>query len=229
MKYRVLVLFVGMCFFAGCAKNGTSTFKYTPPKEYKIENEVLIDKGYSVVWDELVRELSKSFFTINNIDKNSRIINVSFYANNPGRYVDCGHSYRSTSRGDEHREYDYEVASSSNYVLEDRGLDYFEDEIHVDRRTSLEGKMNIYLAPEGENKTLLSVNVRYILSTDGTFRGVRKHISGNVVDSRQLDSFHLVDSFSSKERYIRKEANGPDFICEPKGVLEKEILNLVKE
>ena len=78
----------------GCATYPTSSYVYMPPNEVKYDNEAFVDKPFGVVWDELVEQLSKSFYVINNIEKASRIINVSFSTDTPEEYVDCGISTR---------------------------------------------------------------------------------------------------------------------------------------
>ena len=102
----------------GCATPGTSTFDYTPPqKPTKIQNETIVSKPFETVWDSFVRELAKSFYVINNIDKQSRIINVSFSTDTPETYVDCGITTHTYSRGDERQTYKYNLASASTYKM----------------------------------------------------------------------------------------------------------------
>ena len=69
----ILILILG-----GCA---TSSINYTPPEITKIDNQVTIDEDFEIVWDRLVKNLASDFFVINNIEKSSRIINVSFSTN----------------------------------------------------------------------------------------------------------------------------------------------------
>ena len=77
----------------GCA--GSSTYHYTPPTSLITpHNEVTIDEPFDVVWDRMVKNLSADFFVINNIEKISRLMNVSFSTTSPGKYIDCGRSRR---------------------------------------------------------------------------------------------------------------------------------------
>jgi len=73
----------------GCATQGISTRQYTENVPVQIKNEIVVSKPYTQVWDIMVKEISKSFYVINNIDKESRIINLSFSTNSPTEYVDC--------------------------------------------------------------------------------------------------------------------------------------------
>jgi hypothetical protein len=102
---------------SGCATQGVNSYKYTQPTSYQIKNEIVVNKPYSQLWDEMVKEISKSFFVINNIDKQSRIINLSFSTNNPEMYIDCGKSYRTFTQGDNKKVFDYESAGSSSFKI----------------------------------------------------------------------------------------------------------------
>jgi len=170
---RVLVLgspLIGLCFLVGCAAPGTSNLDYAAPTLHSVENERLIDRPFDEVWDSLVERLAKSFFVINNIEKESRIINVSIATKTPELYVDCGRSHRTYERGRERLSFDYDVAAASSYKAASvSGLNPVT--LYVERRTSLDGRVNIYVAPRGDTQTLVTVNVRYVLtaSMGGTY------------------------------------------------------------
>ena len=102
---------------SGCATQGVNSMKYTEPEMVKINNEITVDKPYSVVWDSLVKQISKSFYMINNIDKESRIINISFTVNNPENYVDCGKTTRTYGYNDKVESFQYDVAGASDYKI----------------------------------------------------------------------------------------------------------------
>ena len=58
--------------------------KYSPPlMSGTPTNEVVLPENFEVVWKRLVKNLSADFFVINNIEKASRLINISFSANQP--------------------------------------------------------------------------------------------------------------------------------------------------
>jgi hypothetical protein len=73
MNFRVWVI-LSVVAISGCATQGVNTFNFNDAKPAKIDNEIVVSKSQSVVWDILVKQLSKSFYIINNIDKASRII-----------------------------------------------------------------------------------------------------------------------------------------------------------
>ena len=104
----------------GCATM-TSSYDYMPPKKAIYDNESFIDRPFEVVWDELVKKISKSFYVINNIEKASRIINLSFSTDTPVEYVDCGETTREYGKTPNISTYTYSVAEPSSYKMGARG------------------------------------------------------------------------------------------------------------
>src|SRR6266513_940375 len=91
-------------------------FVYVPPStRVTPTSETLVNEPFDAVWDRLVGRLATGFFVINNIDKASRLINVSYSSDAPGDFVDCGRSTRQFSFKDESQTYTYQVADSSAF------------------------------------------------------------------------------------------------------------------
>ena len=97
--HRTLILFFSISLMAGCAgQSAIYNLDYSLPEETVINNEVVVLSDYDKTWSDLVGEMSKSFYVINNIDKESRLINLSFSINtNISDYVDCGNSIKQFS------------------------------------------------------------------------------------------------------------------------------------
>jgi len=87
MKKLVLAS-LSLCVLAfGCA----GRLEYRPPNSIAPQqNSVEINKSKDAVWKIIVPAIGKNFFVINNLDKESGIINIS-YSGDPERYVDCGY------------------------------------------------------------------------------------------------------------------------------------------
>src|ERR1035437_6283960 len=84
MKYVLLLL---PLLFVGCGIVQISK-DYTPPsKKNKIINKTIINGSKDVVWKKVISNLSQNFFVVNNLDKESGFINVS-YSGDPEEYVD---------------------------------------------------------------------------------------------------------------------------------------------
>lgn len=195
---------------AACAG---SSFNYTPPSNISTpKNEIVIDEPFEKVWDRLVKNLSAEFFVVNSIEKASRIINVSIASTEPGRFVDCGHSRRTFTnvRGGQ-QVYNYATADSAIYsITNEQGYPF-----SVSRQTSLDGRTNIYVAPEA-SKTVIRVNTRYIVKAK--VETVRRGGFGR-------SSHSTTWSFNTKEVFV-KTLPGPGVTikCVALGILETKIL-----
>jgi hypothetical protein len=193
------IVAIGM---AGCA---TSTANYTPPNERNVTNTKLVNKPFDVVWDSLVKELSGDFFVINNIDKNSRLINISFSSQRPSEFVDCGTTARkfTNARGDQN--YTYKTADSSNFVSTNKQGHAFT----VRRNSRLEGRTNIYVAPENSG-TNITVNTKYVISVAMT---------ATAIDGRPAGTENFIFDPSTKQSF-----SNADLTCVALGTIEERIL-----
>lgn len=217
---------------SGCATQGSNTQRYDVGTKPKITNEVTIDSTYSVVWDKLVRDLSKSYYVINNIDKESRIINVSFSSTEPAEFVDCGRTTRTFTEGSSVERFDYDVAGKSKFkVATDRQAHpSFSSYAVVTRDPILDGRANIYLAPStsNSNSTTLSVNSRYILNVRAKGQVFLKHAGGNVIPGERIPEEILTFAFNTNESSSKDAGRGVSVTCFSNGKLESEIIGLVK-
>jgi hypothetical protein len=197
---------LAVCFASGCA---TST-NYTPPDQVAVTNAIRVDRPFDNVWDQLVRELSSDFFVIKNIDKNSRIINISFMSNKPSDYVDCGRSFHKSSGIFTGEPTQYNTADSVTFYTNDLlGQAYT-----VRRTTRLEGRTNIYVAPEGQGTNVI-VNTKYVLGMN---------IVTTAYDGRQTGQASTAIDFSTKSPALPTPT---EVGCSTKGVIEGKILSFV--
>jgi len=230
-KLTGLILMFAL-FVIGCATPGRSTVMINPPTDSTFKNEKIINKPFSLVWDELVSELAKSFFVINNIEKESRIINLSFYSDTPEKFVDCGKTRRTYSRRKENEEYVYDIAGSSSFKVAyatgpNKNLPGTQ---FMSRKSSLDGRINIYVAPKGDG-TQISVNGRYILTVNVTGSYVVENVYGNQIASGNIPPSTATCSFNTNQPNTCVWGTGPgsaSITCRSKGVLENEILSFVK-
>jgi hypothetical protein len=217
---------------AGCATPGVNSSSYTKHDPKSVANEIQVDQPYSQAWDKLVRELSKSFYVINNIDKESRIINISFSSQTPSEFVDCGQTHRSYKHGDEMQSYDYNVADSSAYKYAGgvrESLSYY---AIIRRTASLEGRSNIYLAPleNDKAKTTVTVNTRYILTIDTTGDAYAQHVNGNIFIQGQIPHPQpTIISFNTNSPAEHDFGEGVKVTCFSNGRLEKDVLQILQK
>ena len=208
----IALALISIGMLVGCASSGLT---HIPPASYSVQTSKTIPSAFDDFWDLYVAELSKSYFVINNIEKESRIINVSFSSNNPEDYIDCGRSTRTSKHPvTGSRTWTYDSAASSTFAAGKKGTNI---EFQIERDASLEGRLNIFMAPKG-GSTQLSVNARYVWQIKTT---TTQPPYTNVLH-RDSTVIHL----SSAEGGTHSFPEG-DLRCVSKGVLEESLLNLV--
>lgn len=233
MKKMILFLIFGI-ILAGCATPGSFTGYHHAANPYSVTNEKYVDTSPDTVWDSLVKEISKSYFMINNIDKESRIMNISFSSSNVCDYVDCGQGEIKVKKSSLNKRgmelYEFDICDSNKYVVDNGYMDpsgiMAPVICDVSRKSTLEGRMNIYVAPDG-NGTLVTVNCRYIVTINLSDNCEYYAPAGNLVNVQQnRDSYKC--SLDSKRPFPCEPLKGDPFMCHSTGNLEKEILSLVK-
>ena len=228
VRLSVLMLLTSTVF-AGCARPGVSTSNWIPPTSRDVANELTVDRPFEAVWDELVGELAKSFYVINNIEKASRLINVSFATDSPEEYIDCGRTQRTYQRGSETQDIDYALAASSTFKYAPPTGNNTVVVQDVIRRTSLEGRANIYVAPL-ENRTQVTANVKYILTVNVTGTYTAQNVFGKIVQSGLIQPSVSTINFSTNQPN-RTDLGTPDnpiyVSCFSTGRLEGDILSFV--
>lgn len=230
MKWKLFTM-AGILLISGCATQGVSKIDYKAPPTTKVNNEIIVNKPYSQVWDKLVKELSKSFYVINNIDKESRVINLSFSANKPSQYADCGSTHRTYVQGDKIEVYDFETADSSEFKVAtpkqpNKNYSYY---VKINRNAMLEGRANINIAPaeKDSNSTVITVNTRYIWTLK---------VNGQVFAEQFLGKANPEARLPEETRTIIFTTNSPGkgsgkdlTTCCSKGKVEGDILGMINK
>jgi hypothetical protein len=231
----LLILVAGAFLIQGCAKPATSTARYTPPTIKEVKNEVQVEEDFEIVWDRLVKNLSESFYVINNIEKASRLINVSFFTESPNDFADCGHSYRTFNQGPENKTYKYNSAQSCFIKVAlppvQQGFHQYPVVANIQRETGLEGRINIYVAPNQNGGTDVSVNTRYVfnLKTEGYTSIYNQY--NQVVRKDNIPANSDTCSFNTNKpgkTDIGSEGKKAILTCVSRGKLEEEILSFAK-
>jgi len=219
---RVLLVIAVAAMLSGCA---SAKLNYTTPsKAPEVSNEVTIDEGFDTFWDKYIGELSASFFVINNVSKESRIINVSFSSNDPEKYVTCGKSQvtsKHPSLGE--RTFSYDPAESSRLWL---GVDGTNGYIERVRTTSLDGRANIYISPQSNQKTNVRVNIGYSLT-------IKVRDEGYTTGPYRNSDVYTV-GFSTQEPSgpmggISSSGWMGELSCASKGTIEADLTNLARD
>jgi len=212
--FRYCLIVAAALPLAGCAASSTSN--HINPPSLEIENEATLNKPFDEVWDGMIANLAKSFFVINNVDKTSRIINVSFSADQPGDLIDCGTTTRTYKRGAVSENYSYKTTDPASYLISTpNGMS-----AAIQRTTSLEGRANIYVAPK-DQKTNISVNARYVFTVNGTVTPLNEYGQPVGYPSTQPP---FSRSFETKEPGKFTDPDGMSWSCQTNGTLERKIL-----
>lgn len=214
MKKRIyLSVFAGSVFLMGCA----GSLSYTlPEKQSNNQNSVTVNKPIDAVWKGIVPELGKKFFVINNLDKSSGLINIS-YTGDPEKYIDCGriNSYVKNARGE--RTYDFPAAKAQQTFEQfDGGTNLF----FLDRKMSLDGRMNLVFEEISPNETKVTANTKYIVNKVMNIRNTK-------VQNQTLNdtiSFNSGQSASFPVANSNRDAT----TCQPTGIFETDVLSLIK-
>ena len=186
-----------------------------PTSEAKLNNSIVIDRSKDEVWKELIPELGKHFFVINNLDKASGLINIS-YSGDPEAYIDCGRvvSYVQNLKGE--RTYDFPAARAQQTyeVMDGRGLWL------ISRNMTLEGRMNLVFEEMTPNQTRVTANTRYIVT-----RNMSQQLGGTTLPSIKTDTISINSGqsagFANPDGSVRP-------ICLPNGKFEADVLALIK-
>ena len=178
-------------------------------------NTKTLNQSKEDVWKSAVPELGKQFFVINNIDKASGLINIS-YAGDPEKYVDCGRvvSFVKNARGE--RTYDFAGSKVSQQyeVMNPPHLFY------VSRQMNLDGRMNLVFEEVEPGKTRVTANTRYVVERKLVFSPVSGGMPQSMADSV---------SFNTGTRgSFPMNANAQSTECIATGALEQEVLSLIK-
>lgn len=158
--------------------------------------------------------LGRKFFVINNLDKDSGIINIS-YSGDPEKYIDCGwiNSYVKNARGE--RTYNF-PASRAFQEYEVMDMEKGAGLLFVSRKMNLEGRMNIIVEEISETQSRVTANTKYILTKTISVREVLNKLVGTSTDTI---------SFNSGQEGIFPGSGGTT--CQATGKLEDEVLSLL--
>ena len=148
------LFFLGILALVVTAIAGCGGIKYNIPSGSPIgsERKIAVEKSKDEVWDTLLAGLADRFFSINNIEKDSGFINVSFFSNNPCSYVDCG-TYKTMNKPVSICDCDTNESgnfSSGGWTFQSCS-------------TKVEGRINILVQEITPYKTSLFVDIRFVV------------------------------------------------------------------
>lgn len=168
------------------------------------------------VWNASVPALGKQFFVINNLDKSSGLINIS-YSGDPERYIDCGRitSYVKNLNGE--RTYDFPGAKAQQfYEIMNPGAGLF----HLNRTMALEGRVNLIFEEASASSTRVTASTRYVVTRTVTAQ--------NVAHAGTQTKTDTITFTTGSGTSFPNTIAGQSSECVANGNLEREILSAIQ-
>ena len=123
--------------------------KYVPPNidNTNFKNSIISNKNYDETWNSLIDFVNDSFFKIENLEKDSGLLTLSFGAKEAEKFIDCGDfEYTLFFTGEEFKGSYIDYAKSGLLAV-------------------LEAKMDINIQKIDNETTKISINTNYTYST----------------------------------------------------------------
>lgn len=164
---KVSFVFVGMLvcsmlLVVGCAPK-QSVVSYQPPAQsYTDANEIIVPASFEKAWNATVGYLSGTDYTLDTVEKDSKIITLTTNFSEPSLYADCGQRTVTT----EDKVYTYNLADGhSLYYMAAPNKGGFDPSTYpMTRRTNLDTSSKIFFTDMGGGKTKISIVTKYRLN-----------------------------------------------------------------
>ena len=150
---KILSYFAVIALLLSCAaekeKLKENVGKYVPPNidDSNFKNSIVTEKNFDETWTSLIDFVSDSFFKIENLEKDSGLLTLSFGSNDAANFIDCGDfEYTLFFTGEEFKGSYIDYAKSGLLAV-------------------LEAKMNINIQKIDNESTKISINTNYTYST----------------------------------------------------------------
>jgi hypothetical protein len=188
---------VGVLALTSVVLTGCNSFDYKGPQGTSPKaNEVVAKMTFDAAWDRLIDHASKTFFSIENFEKQSGLLTLSFGADQASRFIDCGHVDARTGGATFSGPY-------ADYVTRQLG-------------GSLTGKMNLLVQRVSATETKIRVNARYMLYAPASIQPY----------ATQPATTWAFDTGGASTQAVANPLNpsAPTRSCIPTGAAEAEIL-----
>jgi hypothetical protein len=137
----ISVFAITLFLLGGCAP------KYNPPEPVsgaKKKYTETVNKSFDKTWTSLVSYAGKSFFSIDNFEKESGLMTLNFGATDPSGFIDCGNT---------------EIAIKG---YKGTLVNFFITQ--PNRSIELDGRMNVFVKEIDSNTSKVRVNARYVVT-----------------------------------------------------------------
>lgn len=180
---------------------GCVSGSYTPPSQSSYSNSIVVQQSFDETWESLISYASASFFGIENFEKESGLLTLSFGADDAEPYIDCGRFQFNAGANNFNGPYVQWAQLNNN--------------------ATLDGRMNLRVRRLSSARSEVTVNARYIFSTPAMVFGT------GIYAQRVPPVTWSFDSGSSDTNTVPNPVAGTPNTrtCVPTGRAEREILN----
>lgn len=199
----------------GCA---STQMAVQPPSAAMSQNRTKeIARTKDAVWNDAVAKLGQRFFVINNLDKSSGLINLS-YGGDPEEYVDCG-IVTITTKGPGGGTYSFKGAAADTYFSTPVPIPPYNIPTNAParRQMELEGRVNLIFEAIGTERTRVTAATRYILTR-------KVSSNGNVLFPSSADTISFNSNNASS---FAPGRDGQSLKCVATGALEDSLLEVI--
>ena len=205
---KLLLSLVMTIFFSSCAvekeKLTENIGKYVPPKidDTNFKNSVITKKNFDETWTSMIDFVNDSFFIIENLEKDSGLLTLSFGSKEVEKFIDCGDfEYTLFFTGEEFKGSYIDYAKSGLLAV-------------------LEAKMNINIEKIDNQSTKIRLNTKYTYSTQHALGYYDPKL--NQTYSFESDGYQTIDVINPIKGSI------PTRTCKSTNFAENTIFNLLK-
>ena len=147
-SYLVMTILLSSCAVKK-EKLTENVGKYVPPNinDTNFKNSIITNKNFDETWNSVIDFVNDSFFKIENLEKDSGLLTLSFGSKEPENFIDCGDfEYTLFFTGEEFK---------GSYI----------DYVKSGLLAVLEAKMNINIQKIDNESTKITINTNYLFST----------------------------------------------------------------
>ncbi len=178
--------------------------KYVPPNidDTNFKNSVITNKDFDEAWTSITDFVNNSFFKIENLEKDSGLLTLSFGSKEAENFIDCGDfEYTLFFTGEEFKGSYIDYAKSGLLAV-------------------LEAKMNINIQKIDNESTKISINTNYTYSTQHALGYYDPKL--NQTYSFESGGYQTIDVINPIKGSI------PTRTCKSTNFAENAIFNLIK-
>ncbi|MFO1031388.1 MAG: hypothetical protein U1F60_09925, partial [Planctomycetota bacterium] len=206
-------LLLSIALFASCTT--TDRFEYSPPPDAgpAPSNERLVQRPFDQVWSCLIESVGKTFFAIDNFERDSGLLTLSFSTRPFSHAVDGGHVRVLFDNSSAVAGRAFWFGGNQQATKIDFDGNYA-DWVEQYLGGQMNGRMNIVVRKASENTTRVTINTRFVITSVSTFGGTATTTTW---------------SWSSGERASQtltdKKGNRVSRVFQSTGFVEKKILD----